>query len=424
MLQNLKGMPDILPADTAQWQAMEETIRCIFSSYGFDEIRTPFLESTDLFSRSVGETTDIVEKEMYTFIDKNGESITLRPEGTASVVRAYNQHHLEHAYPLAKLYYMGPMFRHERPQKGRLRQFHQLGAEMLGSQHPLVDVEAIKLLFDIGQEFRVETPVLEINTVGDATCRPPYRETLQAFLRAQQSSLCETCQKRIDTNPMRVLDCKNPTCQGLLTAAPMMMDHVCEPCRVHFMEVQEGLTQIDVPFIINKKIVRGLDYYTKTAFEMKAGNLGSQNTVGGGGRYDDLVSAMGGAPRPAVGFAMGLERLLLSTKHLIATAPIRIDVIPLGKAAEFLSMKLSTELRASLRQKVGVSVNTLLGHSSPKSALKQSNKTESSYAILIGDQELAKQMASLKNLKTHLQKEVSFAEISATLLGELHGTSN
>ena len=417
-------MPDLLPVDTSKWQATEETLRALFSSFGFDEIRTPFLEPTELFARSVGESTDIVEKEMYTFVDKNGESITLRPEGTASVVRAFTQHNLAHASPVSRFFYMGPMFRHERPQKGRLRQFHQVGAELLGSAHPLCDVEVMKLLHEVALEFQVENPVLEINSVGDSECRGPYREKLIGFLRGQRQRLCETCQKRTETNPMRVFDCKNPVCQTVLSDAPMIVDHLCPSCDGHFSSVRRALESSDVPFTVNKKIVRGLDYYTKTAFEMVAGGLGSQNTVGAGGRYDDLVASFGGPATPAVGFAIGMERLLLSSRKIVDTAPIRIDVIPLSPVLEQDAFILASGLRTGLRSKAAVSVTALLGFASLKSALRQSNRTQSTFALLLGEDEKAKGTVMLKNLANHTQRECPREELANLILGEIHAPSN
>lgn len=418
MIQSLKGMPDLLPVDTLRWQQAEHKLRRLFESYGFGEIRTPFLEPTELFSRSVGESTDIVEKEMYTFIDKNGESITLRPEGTASVVRAYNQNNLAHLQSLWKLYYLGPMFRHERPQKGRYRQFYQVGAEVIGSMNPLVDVEVIQLLYEVGKAFDIESPLMQINSVGDATCRMPYREKLVSFLGARKSEFCETCQKRIDANPMRVLDCKNPNCQALLETAPMMLDHLCDPCKDHFSKVTRALDTSKIPYVVNKKIVRGLDYYTKTAFEMTGGGLGAQNTVGAGGRYDNLIEETGGKPTPAIGFAIGMERLLLSSRAALVRPVTRIDVIPLDTPQAETAFLIANRVRQALGDHAVVT--TLLDQTSFKSALRLANKNESTYVLILGENELQKNTIMLKNLRDHTQKEVTISDIENVLMGEFN----
>ncbi|MBF0160450.1 MAG: histidine--tRNA ligase, partial [Magnetococcales bacterium] len=307
----VRGVRDILPQESRRWQEVEAIARQVFAVYHYGEIRTPLFEKTQLFTRAVGETSDIVEKEMYTFLDRSGESISLRPEGTASVVRAFIEHGLQQNLPW-RIYYMGPMFRYERPQKGRFRQFHQIGCELFGSSVPVADVEMMAMLMRFFNALGVSDRVqLELNSLGCPVCRPPFRYQLLTFLQQQQHDLCDLCQSRMERNPLRVLDCKQATCQSIVTTAPKMIDHLCNDCHEHFSGVMEYAQAIGLSFKLNPLMVRGLDYYTRTVFEVTTTALGSQNAVAAGGRYDGLVAEMGGGAIPAIGFAAGIERLVL-----------------------------------------------------------------------------------------------------------------
>ncbi len=410
-------MNDLLPQESGKWQEMEGRLRTILNSYAYSEIRTPILEETDLFARSVGTTSDIVEKEMFSFTDKGGTNLSLRPEGTASVVRAYIEHHLSHGEPLLKVWYLGPMFRHERPQKGRLRQFHQVGAEAMGSEHPLIDVEMMALVLAILRAFDVPDVRLEINSIGDETCRPAYMEKLTAFLKKHESELCENCRRRITTNPLRVLDCKSESCKKVTSTAPLLFDHLCSPCRAHHDAVVAGLKALDLPFEVNPRIVRGLDYYRRTAFEVTAGGLGAQNAVVGGGRYDKLSEELGGEATPSIGFALGLERLLLSARKVETKTVPRTEFIPLDPSAEIEALKLATRLREAVtREGKGAVVDVQPNASSLKSALRRADKNETMYAILIGTEELQKKKAMVKNLPARAQEEVPFSMLIDNLL--------
>jgi histidyl-tRNA synthetase len=423
MYRSLKGMPDLLPGETQRWQAMEDRLRRILLSFGYAEIRTPYLEETELFARSIGAETDVVAKEMFSFTDKGGDSVTLRPEGTASAIRAYIEHHLGHGNPLVRLYYLGPMFRHERPQKGRFRQFSQVGIEALGSAHPLIDVESMNVLMTIGREFGLADLTLEVSSVGDESCRPAYRAKLQQFLRTKENDLCENCRRRIDTNPLRVFDCKSEVCRNAISDAPLIPDHLCEGCRDHFGKVQAGLRELRLPFTVNPRIVRGLDYYMRTAFEATAGGLGSQNAVGGGGRYDGLVAELGGTPTPGIGFAMGLERLLLSASAFQPPPPPRrFEFIPLDPASEGSALALSAEFRLrALRDNLSATVEVVAGTGSLKSALRQADRNRTDVAVLIGESERAKKTATVKNLAAHTQEEIPFVKLTAELLRRIDG---
>ncbi|HET8563101.1 MAG TPA: histidine--tRNA ligase, partial [Candidatus Binatia bacterium] len=305
----IKGFSDVLPGEVEVWQSIEEKARAVFACYHFSEIRIPVLEKTELFSRSIGETTDIVEKEMYTFADQDakGSLLTLRPEGTAGVVRSYIETEMFKTEPVRKLYYMGPMFRRERPQKGRQRQFHQIGAEVLGRGDPFVDAEILLLLHDFLSALELRGLTLQLNSLGDVECRPQYRQKLLEFLRAREQALCANCRRRMERNPLRVLDCKEPGCIEATQGAPSILDHLCAACREHFDAVQRLLHETNVDYVLNPRLVRGLDYYCRTTFEWTTAQLGSQNAVAAGGRYDGLVKDLGGPSLPGVGFAIGME---------------------------------------------------------------------------------------------------------------------
>jgi histidyl-tRNA synthetase len=308
-----KGTHDILPGESERWNWLEARLRDILERYGYREVRTPMFESTDLFVRSVGESTDIVRKELYTFEDKGGRSLTLRPEGTAPLVRAYLEHSMGHGQPMARLYYIGAMFRYERPQAGRFRQFAQVGAELLGPGGPAADGEMIDLFVAVMRGVGLEDPSVLLNSLGDSVCRPVYREKIREYFAGRVDELCGDCKERLRTNPLRILDCKVPSCQPVLAGAPRMLDFLCDPCREHFEGVQAALRALSIPFEIAPRLVRGLDYYTRTVFEVHSGSLGAQSAVGGGGRYDLLVEEFGGPSVPALGFSIGLERLLIAS---------------------------------------------------------------------------------------------------------------
>jgi histidyl-tRNA synthetase len=324
----VKGFKDMLPSETPVWQFVEETARRVFTRFGFSEIRVPVVEKTELFCRSIGDATDIVEKEMYTFCDKGGTSLTLRPEGTAGVMRALIEHKLYALDSISKLYYLGPMFRHERPQKGRYRQFHQIGAEVTGASDPIVDAQVLLMVSRLFQELGLHEPRLQVNSLGCPACRPSYREALVAFLAQRQDALCEDCRRRQTTNPLRALDCKVPGCIEATSGAPAMLDHLCSECSEHFDRVQDYLRSANVPYSINPRMVRGLDYYTRTTFELVTGQLGSQSAVAAGGRYDGLVAQLGGPAVPGIGFALGVERvaLLLGDRCPVRTPDLFVAV--------------------------------------------------------------------------------------------------
>jgi len=309
MIQLIRGFKDILPGEVELWQKIEETARSIFEDFGFKEIRIPIMERTELFARSIGEDTDIVEKEMYTFPDIKGELITLRPEATASVCRSYIQHKLYAKDPVQKFYTIGPMFRRERPQKGRYRQFYQLNAEIFGVESPLVDVELIFILITLFSKLAVSDIKAHINSLGCPECRPIFKTALSDFLASTGENLCSDCNRRKIRNPLRVLDCKVPACREAMTTAPSLMDYLCPACDQHFETVKKTLESLNVPFVVDKRLVRGLDYYTRTTFEIQTHALGAQNAIAGGGRYDGLIKALGGPDIPATGFAIGFDRL-------------------------------------------------------------------------------------------------------------------
>ncbi|HEU4334283.1 MAG TPA: histidine--tRNA ligase [Candidatus Eisenbacteria bacterium] len=345
-----RGTRDILPGESERWEWLEARTRDVLSRYGYREIRTPLFESTELFVRSVGESTDIVRKELYTFEDRKGRSLTLRPEGTAPIVRAYLEHSLGHGDPVTRLYYIGPMFRYERPQAGRYRQFAQIGAELLGPASPLADAEMIDLFTAILRGVGLGGITVLVNSLGDATCRPVYRERIREHFAARAGELCEDCRERLRTNPLRILDCKVSSCQPAIASAPLVLDSLCDACREHFDAVRRALDGLGIRHETAPRLVRGLDYYTRTVFEVHAAGLGAQNAVGGGGRYDQLVRDFGGPPTPAVGFSIGMERLLLATGGLDRQAPARPDVCVIARAPEAAveALALARELRGPI----------------------------------------------------------------------------
>jgi histidyl-tRNA synthetase len=412
-IHTIKGFVDVLPGEVEAWQSVEAEARRVFAAYHFAEIRIPILEKTELFSRSIGEATDIVEKEMYTFPDRDSTQITLRPEGTAGVVRAYIQSEMYKIEPVRKLYYMGPMFRRERPQKGRLRQFHQIGAEALGRNDPLIDAEILLLLGDFFNAVKLSELSLQLNSLGDSTCRPGYREKLLGFLRQKKNLLCANCQRRMERNPLRVLDCKEPGCLAATKDAPSILDSLCAPCDEHFATVQRLLTECGVSFRLNSRMVRGLDYYCRTAFEWTTTLLGSQSAVAAGGRYDNLIRELGGPPIAGVGFALGVERLtmLLRMQERAATAGPTLFVVWVGDRARDWAFPVVH----GLRQK-GISVEMEGEARSLKSQMGRADKLKAVSVLIVGEDELAKGKVILRDMATKRQEEIDLDHIETELM--------
>lgn len=403
-ITGIKGFNDILPGDVEKWQHIEAAARRVFELYGFSEIRVPILEKTELFCRSIGDATDIVEKEMYSFVDKGGNAVTMRPEGTASVMRAFIEHKMYAVDQVAKLYYMGPMFRYERPQKGRYRQFHQIGCEVTGVTDPKVDAQVLTMLCHFFAELGLTEPTLQINSLGCPECRPVYRAALKDFLRGKLEHLCDDCKRRFETNPLRVLDCKSTGCKEATAGAPSVLDHLCAGCNEHFAATRSYLESVGTAYAINPRMVRGLDYYTRTTFELVTGLLGAQSAVAAGGRYDGLISDLGGPQLPGVGFAMGVERvaLLLAEKEFKKRPDLFIAA--LGEPAQREAFKLMTGL-----QRRGVSVEIDYEGKSLKSQMRRSDKFKARFTLIIGEDELAKGRANLKNMDAGTQEEVPLA---------------
>ncbi|MDX1775775.1 MAG: histidine--tRNA ligase [Desulfobulbales bacterium] len=405
-IKALKGFKDILPDEVGLWQFIEQTARNIFHRYGFEEIKVPILEKTELFVRTIGESTDIVEKEMYTFSDRNGSSITMRPEGTASVIRAYIENGLHVRGATQRLYTVGPMFRHERPQKGRLRQFHQMSVEVLGSNSPVIDTEVMAMAWQVLQEIGLQAS-LEINSLGCAACRPSFRQALEEFLQERILNLCDDCQRRSTTNPLRVLDCKSEHCQAQYGSAPSIIDHLCGACSEHFTEVRQTLNLLEVPYAVNAKMVRGLDYYTRTTFELITTELGAQGAIGAGGRYDGLVRQLGGPEVPGIGFAMGMERLVMLLRQADRgeTHPVLdLFLVTLGEKAHDKGFSLLQMLRAG-------GLRVMMDHEgrSMKNQLKQADKQNARFALILGENELLKREAPLKDMSSGGQELVELA---------------
>lgn len=417
-IQAIRGMNDLLPSDSPRWQFFEAKVRQLMLRYGFNEIRTPIVEQTALFARSIGEVTDIVEKEMYTFDDRNSESLTLRPEGTASCVRAAMEHGLLYNQT-QRLWYQGPMFRYERPQKGRYRQFHQIGVEAFGFDGPDIDAEVILLSARLWKELGLmEHVTLELNSLGSSEARAAYRDTLVAYFEKHHDVLDEDSKRRLTSNPLRILDSKNPAMAEMLDAAPQLMDHLDDESREHFEQLTTMLEAAGISYMINPRLVRGLDYYCRTVFEWTTTALGSQGTVCAGGRYDGLVEQLGGKPTPAVGFAMGIERLilLLETLELIpeeALGGCDIYVLPMDDNATTAAITLAEQLRGELPE---LRLQLHCGGGSFKSRIKKADKSAASIAILIGEDEIAEQSATVKFLRDDReQQRVSLATLGSTL---------
>ncbi|VAW36156.1 Histidyl-tRNA synthetase [hydrothermal vent metagenome] len=397
---SIRGFNDILPADSGLWSHIEGSARRVFATYGFSEVRLPVLEKTELFLRSIGDTTDIIEKQMYTFTDLHGDSLTLRPEGTASLVRAYIEGKL-YTEPVARLFYTGPMFRYERPQKGRYRQFYQIGAEVLGEDSPVLDAETIEMLRVLMDALGVQGVEIEVNSLGCSACRPGYKERLLGFLRAKAECLCENCARRIETNPLRALDCKAEGCKEATAQAPSVVDSLCRPCSEHFSGFKEALTLRGVPFKVNHRMVRGLDYYTRTTFEVTArvgGALGAQNAVAAGGRYDGLVEELGGPATPCFGFAIGMERLAMLVDKTLAGRPPLAYLIPVGEKARTKGALLARGLR-----ELGVRVIVDYRGGALKGCMKRADRVSADFALILGDDEIEAGTVTVKNMKEGAQ---------------------
>jgi len=413
-ITSVRGFRDILPDETPKWQHIEEKIREIFFNFGIQEIRIPVLEKTELFKRGIGEATDIVEKEMYTFLDRGNEYLTMRPEATASVIRAYIEHHIYEKDPVAKLFTIGPMFRRERPQKGRFRQFHQINVEFLGQEDPRIDAELMSMLMYLLSEVGLDNLKLEINSLGCDKCRPAFREKVTNFLKNRAENLCEDCRRRLVTNPLRIFDCKNESCQEIISGAPVILDFICAQCREHFEKVKEYLGIFHIPFIINMKMVRGLDYYTRTAFEITTQSLGAQNAVTGGGRYDGLVQMLGGPDISGIGFAIGFDRLIsmIPERETEYVNRPNIFIAALGDNAQGFAFSLCNKLRlAGIRAEMDFSNRSL------KSQMKRSNKLNCSHTLIIGEKELAEGAGQLRNMGDGTQESVDINDTDSIIEG-------
>jgi len=403
MIQLIRGFKDILPGEVELWQKIEETARSLFEDFGFKEIRIPIMERTELFARSIGEDTDIVEKEMYTFPDIKGDLITLRPEATASVCRSYIQHKLYAKDPVQKFYTIGPMFRRERPQKGRYRQFYQLNAEIFGVESPLVDVELIFILITLFSKLAVSDIKAHINSLGCPECRPIFKTALSEFLALTGENLCSDCNRRKFRNPLRVLDCKVPACREALTDAPSLMDYLCPACDQHFETVKKTLESLNVPFVVDKRLVRGLDYYTRTTFEIQTHALGAQNAIAGGGRYDGLIKALGGPDIPATGFAIGFDRLAeivgAHSPDLIKTPDIYIAA--LGEESQALAFEWNCALCLE-----GIMAEMEFDNKSLKSQMKRADRLGAKHVLIVGDKEIKEGFVVLRDMKTKDQVSI------------------
>ena len=408
-----RGTNDFFYESASKLEFIEKKIKDIVKLYGYERIRTPIFESTDLFTRGIGEDTDIVGKEMFTFEDRGGRSLTLRPEGTASVVRACIENSMQNEFSINKLFYIGTMYRAERPQKGRYREFNQFGMECIGTSSPLIDAEVIALNINILKEFGIENANLIINTVGCPKCKPNYNKVLKEAIGNRKEELCETCKRRYETNILRILDCKNEKCKEIMKDIPKFYDYVCEECKEHFDKLCEELNKINQKFIIEPMLVRGLDYYTKTVFEVQTNALGSQSAILGGGRYDNLIGLFNsGKNIPALGSAMGLERLLIILENNQNIVKDRLDIFVIAfKETEKEILKVMQELRAS-----NISCDCDFSVKSIKNQFKSANKRNSKFALILGEDELKRNSCKLKNMDTSEEKEISLNEIYRNII--------
>jgi histidyl-tRNA synthetase len=401
--KSLKGIQDILPPETYIWQHLEHTSRKVFEKYGYKEIRLPIIESSDVFTRSIGETTDIVEKEMYTFLDKGNRSITLRPEGTAPFVRAFVQHHLYNEPSPQKYYYMGPMFRYERPQAYRYRQFYQIGTEALGTEDPKLDIEVISMLTNILKKIGLKKLTTEITSIGCKECRPHYKTALKKALKDKLNEFCEDCNRRYEFNPLRLLDCKVPSCIKARTGTPAVIDFLCAQCTHHFEAIKHNLELLNISYMVNPNLVRGLDYYTRTAFEVTSEALGSQKAVAAGGRYDRLVKDFGGPPIPGIGFAIGIERIIpLIKKSIVQDVYPDLFICSLGKEASDRGFILTEQLRNR-----GLWVEMNYDELSLRSQMRKADRIKAKNVIVLGEDELKKGKVLIKDMQNKKETEVA-----------------
>jgi histidyl-tRNA synthetase len=410
-ITGVKGMNDILPAAVGRWQEIERVFREVFALYGYREVRTPSVEPAALFARGVGEQTDIVNKEMYVFEDKGEELLALRPEGTAGTVRAFIEHGC-HVEGLQKWFYLGAMFRRERPQKGRYRQFHQIGCEAFGAAQPLIDAEQIAMLDDMLARLGVRAEV-KVNSVGDRECRPAYLTELRAWLRERKASLCADCNERMEKNPLRVLDCKSEGCQPVLREAPRLLDRLCPDCKEHFDAVRAGLDALGVKYQVDTRLVRGLDYYVRTAYEFTSSALGAQSAVAGGGRYDGLVETLGGPPTPGIGFALGEERLALILEALGRAVPeprAEVFFVTADDAGAREALKRAAELR-----KAGIACDLDPRGGKMKAQFRQAERVNARYALVLGGNEAVSGEAKLKDMATREETPVRLDELAQRL---------
>ena len=405
-----KGTKDILPSEVYKWQYVESIMADVCRSFGYKEIRIPVFEHTELFQRGVGDTTDIVQKEMYTFLDKGGRSITLRPEGTAGIVRSYIEHGMSSLPQPIKLYYNITAYRYENVQKGRYREFHQFGVEAFGAKGPSIDVEVISILDLLFKKLGIKGVELNINSIGCPVCRREYNKKLKEFLEPIVENLCENCKTRFERNPLRILDCKEDKCKSYLKDAPALIDNLCDECVEHFEGLKAGLDNLGIEYKVEKNIVRGLDYYTKTVFEFVSKNVGTQGTICGGGRYDGLIETCGGTPTPGIGFALGMERLLLEMESQGITIPdneeTELFVATIGEKADRYANRLVYQLRSE-----GISAEKDLMGRSLKAQMKYADKLGVKYVVVLGDDEIDSNRAVLKNMKTGEEKDVSLDTI-------------
>lgn len=427
-IQRPRGTADLLPGAVESWQRLEDIVRTTLSAANYQEVRTPIFEHTELFERGVGDTTDIVTKEMYTFEDRGGRSVTLRPEGTAGAVRAFVENKLYGSGSITKLYYVGPMFRYEKPQKGRFRQFHQYGVEALGSEAPALDAEVISLNLTLLKQLGLKNLTVELNSVGCGVCRPRHKETMIAKLTPHKADLCKDCQERLERNPLRIFDCKHDSCQAILreVEAPYITDVLCEDCQTHFDEVQGFLKAMDVPFVLDKSLVRGLDYYTRTAWEITSPGF---TTIAGGGRYNGLVEQIGGPPTSGIGFGGGIERALWVLAEqggsLSADTSLDVFVAVADKAADRTAMVVLNALRSR-----GLKSDRDYQGRGMKSQFKLADRNGAKFVVILGESELASGKATVKNLASGTQEEVPFAQLADAIVqgvktaGEQGGTSS
>lgn len=410
MYQAVRGTADILPKDQAYWRYIEQAAVMACQLYGYQRIDSPTFEETGLFTRSIGRSTDIVEKEMYTFADKGGKSITLRPEGTAPVCRAYLEHGLHNLPQPVKLYYFAPIFRYERPQAGRLREHHQFGCEAIGDDDPALDAEVIDMAWRFFTSMNLKNLSLLLNSIGCRRCRPAYLAVLKEHYVKNAATLCRDCKTRLERNPLRLLDCKQASCQPVAETAPRSADHLCRDCQVHFDQLKAYLGMLELPFTVDRRLVRGLDYYTRTVFEIQPKGGGAQSTLGGGGRYDDLIEELGGRPMPAIGFATGIERIVLNLKKQNITVPappaLTVLIACLGDKAREASLKLADQLRQA-----GISAVTATGRRSLKAQMRQADSLGVRYAVIIGEDEVKAGTATVREMSSARQETIPTSDL-------------